>query len=110
VFGPAVNGTRLGTLTVTLKNSGSGLAAPATFTVSTAAGSPMGTVTNYANGDGGIQRCGFLLRGLSDDGRYVAIGPCSTDPSRNLGANYLFDTVTGKHVKLPLTAVDPSGW
>jgi hypothetical protein len=34
VFGPAVNGTRMGTLTVTLKNSGSGLAAPAVVTVS----------------------------------------------------------------------------
>jgi hypothetical protein len=78
----------------------------ATFTVSTAAGSPVRTITNYTNDDGGIQRCGFLLRGLSNDGRYVAIGPCSTDPSRNLGANYLFDTVTGKHVKLPLTGVD----
>lgn len=80
------------------------------FTVLTAAGAVVRTITNYTNDSGTMDRCGFLLRGLSDDGRYVAISPCSTDPSRNLGANYLFDTMTGKHVTLPLAHVDHIGF
>jgi hypothetical protein len=77
-----------------------------TFTVSTAAGAPVRTITNYTNDSGSFQLCGFLLRGLSDDGRYVTISGCPTDPTRYLGATYLYDTVAGTHVKLPLTEVD----
>jgi hypothetical protein len=76
------------------------------FVVAGADGAVVRTVRDYANGSAAFRRCGYTLHGISDDGRYVTIGGCSTDPSRVLGANYLFDTRTGHHVTLPVKNPD----
>lgn len=76
------------------------------FVVESAGGAVVRTVRDYANGSAAYRRCGYTLHGISDDGRYVTIGGCSTDPSRVLGANLLYDTRTRRHVTLPVTRPD----
>jgi hypothetical protein len=76
------------------------------FVVETASGTVIRTVRDYANDSGGFRLCGYTLHGVSDDGRYVAIGGCSTDPSRILGADHLYDSRAGRHVTLPVKSPD----
>jgi hypothetical protein len=76
------------------------------FVVEKPDGTVVHTVRDYANDSATFRLCGYTLHGVSDDGRYVAIGGCSTDPSRVLGANYLYDTETGRHVTLPVKSPD----
>jgi hypothetical protein len=75
------------------------------FTVRNASGAAVHTVDNYSNTAGSFKTCGFTVRGISNDGRYVTIGGCASDPTRILGANFLFDTQTGQHVKLPFAYI-----
>lgn len=46
----------------------------------------------------------FTVTGVSDDGRYVAVGPEATDPSRIIAGWSVFDTVTGRNVPLAVKA------
>lgn len=74
------------------------------FVVEAAAGDVVRTVKGYSNDFGGFYACGYALKGVSNDGRYVAIGLCTTDQGRGglLGGRYLYDTQTGEHVTLPV--------
>lgn len=47
---------------------------------------------------------GFTVTGVSDDGRYVAVGPQATDPSRIVSGWTLVDTATGRNASLPVEA------
>lgn len=47
---------------------------------------------------------GFTVTGVSDDGRYAAVGPEATDPSRIIAGWSVFDTVTGRDVPLAVKA------
>jgi hypothetical protein len=76
------------------------------FVVESAGGAVVRTVRGYSNDSAAFRLCGYTLQGVSDDGRYVTIGGCSTDPSRILGAQYLFDTRTNRHVPLPVKSPD----
>jgi hypothetical protein len=79
---------------------------PRNFIVETMDGTVVRPVKDYKNDFPGFDTCGYTVKGVSDDGRYVTIGWCATDPSRVMGAHYLFDTVTGQHVKLPVKQAD----
>ena len=76
-----------------------------TFRVEKADGTVVRTVVDYTHEGFGFEVCGFTLKGVSNDGRYVTIGGCSTDPSRVLGAHFLYDTAESKHVTLPVSEV-----
>ena len=75
------------------------------FRVEKADGTVVRTVEDYTHEGFGLEVCGFTLKGISNDGRYVTIGGCSTDPSRVLGAHFLYDTVDSEHVAFPVSEV-----
>jgi hypothetical protein len=53
---------------------------------------------DYSRDDDSFTTCGYTVKGISDDGRYVSIGGCATDPSRIMYGQFVFDTTTGRHV------------
>jgi hypothetical protein len=77
-----------------------------TLLVESADGRVVHRFAGYSNDSATFSYCGYTIKGVSDDGRYVAIGTCSTDPSRALGARHLLDMVAKRHVRLPIPRVD----
>jgi hypothetical protein len=47
--------------------------------------------------------CGYSTQGVSDDGRYVILGPGNSDPSRVVGGTTIVDATTGSIVAVPVT-------
>jgi len=58
--------------------------------------------TDYSRDDDWFRACGYTVKGISNDGRYVAIGGCATDPSRIMFSHWVLDTVTGQQVAMPM--------
>ncbi|MDT0527605.1 hypothetical protein RM555_01220 [Micromonospora sp. DSM 115977] len=61
-----------------------------------------GRVVHEARHGAESETGGFTVTGVSDDGRYVAVGPRATDPSRGIGGRTLVDMTTGRGVPLPV--------
>jgi len=78
----------------------------AELAVQDARGATLNVVRDYTNDYPSFDTCGYTVHGVSDDGRYVTIASCATDPSRILPAHTLLDTETGRPVTLPFAHID----